>query len=141
LRVPTFVQALFEYCKNAALRRKSKDGFARNQNNVSEWSDISTQWLVSSPCQRQCELLSSLRRLSFVVYVYNIENYQQKVFGSDFNLDISFHILEPFFMKQLITDRDEMSNRYRGPSINSYNGFSNNATDINDFLCKILGYW
>ena len=29
--------------KNAALRRKSKDWMARNQNNVSEWSDISTQ--------------------------------------------------------------------------------------------------
>ena len=28
---------------NAALRRKSKDCLARNQNNVSEWSDISTQ--------------------------------------------------------------------------------------------------
>ena len=29
--------------KNAALRRKRKDWLARNQNNVSEWSDISTQ--------------------------------------------------------------------------------------------------
>ena len=29
--------------KNAALRRKSKNWLARNQNNVSEWSDISTQ--------------------------------------------------------------------------------------------------
>ena len=29
--------------KNEALRRKSKDWLARNQNNVSEWSDISTQ--------------------------------------------------------------------------------------------------
>ena len=29
--------------KNASLRRKSKDWLARNQNNVSEWSDISTQ--------------------------------------------------------------------------------------------------
>ena len=28
--------------KHAALRRKSKDRFVRNQNNVSEWSDIST---------------------------------------------------------------------------------------------------
>ena len=28
--------------KNAALQRKSKDWLARNQNNVSEWSDIST---------------------------------------------------------------------------------------------------
>jgi hypothetical protein len=26
-------------------------------------------------------------------------------------------MLEPFFMKQSLTDRDEMSNRYRGPSI------------------------
>jgi hypothetical protein len=30
----------------AALRRKNKDWLARNQNNVSEWSDISTQWLL-----------------------------------------------------------------------------------------------
>jgi hypothetical protein len=52
--------------KNAALRRKSKDWLARNQNNVSEWSDISTQWLLLD-CLWQCELLSSLRRLSFVV--------------------------------------------------------------------------
>jgi hypothetical protein len=29
--------------KNAELRRKSKDWLARNQNNVSEWSDISTR--------------------------------------------------------------------------------------------------
>ena len=28
--------------KHAALRRKSKDWLARNQNNVSEWSDMST---------------------------------------------------------------------------------------------------
>ena len=28
--------------KNAALRGKSKDWLARNQNNVSEWNDIST---------------------------------------------------------------------------------------------------
>ena len=28
--------------KQAALRRKSKDWLARNQNNVSEWSDMST---------------------------------------------------------------------------------------------------
>ena len=26
--------------KHAALRRKSKDGLARNQNDVSEWSDM-----------------------------------------------------------------------------------------------------
>ena len=29
--------------KNASLGRKSKDWLARNQNNVSEWSDISTR--------------------------------------------------------------------------------------------------
>ena len=31
--------------KHAALRRKSKDWLARNQNNVSKWSDISTRGL------------------------------------------------------------------------------------------------
>ena len=30
-----------------------------------------------------------------------------------------FHMLEPFFMKPPLTDRDEMSNRYRGPSIDA----------------------
>jgi hypothetical protein len=32
--------------KKASLRRNSKDWLARNQNNVSEWSDISTRWLL-----------------------------------------------------------------------------------------------
>jgi hypothetical protein len=32
--------------KHAALRRKSKDWLARNQNNVSEWSDMSTRGLL-----------------------------------------------------------------------------------------------
>ena len=32
--------------KHAALRRKSKDWLARNQNNVSEWSDIFTRELL-----------------------------------------------------------------------------------------------
>ena len=32
--------------KHAALRRKSKDWLARNQNNVSQWSDISTRGLL-----------------------------------------------------------------------------------------------
>ena len=31
--------------KHAALRRKSKDWLARNQNNVFEWSDMSTRGL------------------------------------------------------------------------------------------------
>ena len=33
--------------KHPALRRKSKDWLAQNQNNVSEWSDMSTCGLVS----------------------------------------------------------------------------------------------
>ena len=32
--------------KHAALRRKSKDWLARNQNNVSEWSDIFIRGLL-----------------------------------------------------------------------------------------------
>ena len=32
--------------KHAALRRKNKDWFSRNQNNVSEWSDISTRGVL-----------------------------------------------------------------------------------------------
>ena len=40
----------FDICcysaKHTALRRKSKDWLARNQNNVSEWSDMSTRGLL-----------------------------------------------------------------------------------------------
>ena len=32
--------------KHAALRRKSKDGLVRNQNNVSDWSDMSIRGLL-----------------------------------------------------------------------------------------------
>ena len=32
--------------KHAALKRKSKDWLARNQNNVSEWGDMSTSRLL-----------------------------------------------------------------------------------------------
>jgi hypothetical protein len=32
--------------KHAALRRMNKDWLARNQNNVSEWSDMSTRGLL-----------------------------------------------------------------------------------------------
>ena len=32
--------------KHAALRGKNKDRLARNQNNVSEWSDMSTRGLL-----------------------------------------------------------------------------------------------
>jgi hypothetical protein len=32
--------------KHAALRRKSKDWLARNQDNVSEWGDMSTRRLL-----------------------------------------------------------------------------------------------
>jgi len=39
------VYALF-FSKHAALRRKGKDGLARNQDNVSEWGDMSIRRLL-----------------------------------------------------------------------------------------------
>ena len=58
--------------KNAALRRKSKDWLARNQNIVSEWNDISTQWLLLAHLAKgnvsfYHHLAAVVRRLSFVV--------------------------------------------------------------------------
>jgi hypothetical protein len=65
MRTCLIIYALFNYktaiccfwAKHAALRRKSKDGLARNQDNVSEWSDISTccfselpLWTSNSAC-------------------------------------------------------------------------------------------
>ena len=38
----------FFSAKHAVLRRKSKDWFARNQNNMSEWSDMSSTKQTSS---------------------------------------------------------------------------------------------
>jgi len=35
------------FAKRVALRRKSKDWLVRNQNNVSEWSDMSNRRLLS----------------------------------------------------------------------------------------------
>ena len=34
------------FAKHASLRRKSKDWLGRNQNNVFEWSDMSTRGLL-----------------------------------------------------------------------------------------------
>ena len=42
--------------KHAALRRKSKDWLARNQNNVSKWSDMSTHGLSSD--QLHCSTIN-----------------------------------------------------------------------------------
>ena len=41
-----YPQFLDMSAKQATLRRKSKDWLARNQNNVSEWSDMSTHGLL-----------------------------------------------------------------------------------------------
>ena len=44
---PNTIKLLHVFVKNTALRRKSKDWLARNQNNVSEWSNMSTRGLLS----------------------------------------------------------------------------------------------
>ena len=59
--------------KNAALRRNSRDWLARNQNNVSEWSDISTQWLLLAHLAKDNvsfyhHLAPVVRRLSSINY-------------------------------------------------------------------------
>jgi uncharacterized HAD superfamily protein len=43
---PKTNKLVFVTSQYAALRRKSKDWLARNQDNVSEWSDISTHGLL-----------------------------------------------------------------------------------------------
>ena len=59
--------------KNASLRGKSKDWLARNQNNVSEWSDISTLWLLLAHLAKgnvsfYHHLVPVVRRLSSVYF-------------------------------------------------------------------------
>jgi hypothetical protein len=81
--------------KNAALRRKNKDWLARYQNNVSEWSDISTRWLLLAHLAKSNvsfyhHLTPVVRRLSFVVcrpltihiLIFSSETPQPNVVGS-----------------------------------------------------------
>jgi hypothetical protein len=58
--------------KNAALRRKNKDWLARNQNNVSEWSDISTQWLLLAHLAKG--KVSFYHQLARVVRTHNLSH-------------------------------------------------------------------
>jgi hypothetical protein len=67
-----FFNQIFFIDQNAALRRNSRDWLVRNQNNVSEWSDISTQWLLLAHLAKDNmsfyhHLAPVVRRLSFVV--------------------------------------------------------------------------
>jgi hypothetical protein len=53
--------------KHAALRKKSKYWFVRNQNNVSEWTDMSTHWLLvqwTSTIKSNSACWSSTKRTS-----------------------------------------------------------------------------
>ena len=45
---PKTIKSIFVafFAKHAALRRKSKNWWARNQNNVSEWSDMAIRELL-----------------------------------------------------------------------------------------------
>ena len=45
--------------KNAALRRKTKDWLARNQDNVSEWGAMSIRGLLFQPLARDKILISA----------------------------------------------------------------------------------
>ena len=44
------------FAKHAALRRKGKDWLARNRNNVSEWSNMSTHGLLFNANSAICQL-------------------------------------------------------------------------------------
>jgi hypothetical protein len=64
--------------KHAALRRKSKDRLARNQDNVSEWSDMSNrgllfQWLGIRIMCPTVVMYSELA-LYINIYIYTSEN-------------------------------------------------------------------
>jgi hypothetical protein len=56
--------------KHAALRRKSKDWLARNQNNVSEWTDYHdiTEILLKVALNTMTPLLSLLKKLACLTF-------------------------------------------------------------------------
>jgi hypothetical protein len=60
------------FCANhAALRRKSKDWLARYQNNVSEWSDISTCKEGKFNYQKLSPLLHLVEELDQIISLMN----------------------------------------------------------------------
>ena len=71
--------------KRAALRSKSKDWLSRNQNNVSEWSDMFTHRLLFQ--------WASTIQIQLSVFVYNKAD-----------LIIISYITSPFFLYQILTD-------------------------------------
>jgi hypothetical protein len=70
----------------------------------------------SSPCQRQGELLPSLgirRLLTFHILIFSFETPQPN------ELKLGRKYKNGLWWPCLLTDRDEMSNLYRGPSIDA----------------------
>jgi hypothetical protein len=68
--------------KHTALRRKTKDWLARNQNNVSEWSEMSTRdccfcelalWKSNSPCWSRTKRTSSSSHWKLTCSRHNID--------------------------------------------------------------------
>ena len=55
--------------KHAAFRRKSKDWLTRNQNNVSEWSDISTRVLFLFCLSSSCILCALCCQFLWIVHL------------------------------------------------------------------------
>jgi hypothetical protein len=83
--------------------------------------------LYCSPCQRQCGLLASLgiRRLlschllTFHILIFSSETHQPNEHGEGFFLNEPIRNKNGLWWPCLLSDRDEMSNLYRGPSIDA----------------------
>jgi hypothetical protein len=89
--------------------------------------------LFSSPCQRQCELLPSLgvrRPLIFHILIFSSENtppnevklgrkHLWKVLSNRFFRNQPIRNKNCLWRPCLLTDRDEMCNLYRGPTIDA----------------------
>jgi hypothetical protein len=78
--------------------------------------------LFSSPCQRQCELLPSLgvrRPLTFHILIFSFEIWPGGFRGEDFFRNQPIRNKNGLWWPCLLTDRDEMSNLYRGHSIDA----------------------
>jgi hypothetical protein len=84
--------------KQAALRRKSKDWLARNQNNVSEWSDEIIFWRFDSSGSRNIRLLDNFPPKK--LYVLSLLQYKPKLservrnfshWNNSSRVDISLH--------------------------------------------------
>ena len=99
---------------------------------------------MAPTCEKNVQI--KLTPKNFPLIIFNVVYIEVNETRKKLWTDKSNKFLRTFYWTQICiktctADTYSISVKQSLVSIIVYNGFSNNATDISDFLCKILGYW